>query len=115
MNRCRYRNARIGPLFLGLSALAGVLAGCTMADINPHTNFVAMIYATVGEKFAKDDMGGLTEADRLVTAVRLPNGDIAYTYRGLRTCEYTFAVDPRTDRIRTARWQGYPYDCVLAP
>jgi len=89
-----------------------LLVGCTI--LTPHENFKHNVIAKVGLNIDKIG-GGWTRSQDLVSTITLPNGHVAYTYKYIRSCQYTFEVDPKTNIIVAARWEGSEKDCVIAP
>ena len=89
-----------------------LIVGCS--TMTPHENFVRGVYAAVGHALERMQPGWARSSD-LITTTNLENGHIAYTYKYIRTCRYTFEVNPETRIIIAARWEGSEKDCVIAP
>ncbi len=120
--------SRFTMLLLGSSLLLGLstLSGCNFQIYDPsywHTGFVAGLQKNVGRKFERvqsrkgsvGETGGWAMKEELVDQRDLPNGHIAYKYRYQGTCRYTFEVDPMTDIIVAASWEGDARHCAIVP
>ncbi len=98
--------------FLHHGTLLSLIIGCTI--LTPHENFKHNITTKIG--LSIDQIGGgWTRSEDLVSMINLPNGQVAYTYKYVRSCLYTFEVNPVTRIITAARWEGSEKDCVIAP
>jgi hypothetical protein len=53
--------------------------------------------------------------ENLISRTDLSNGYVAYRYRAGGTCRYTFEVDPNTDIIVAATWEGDAKHCIIIP
>lgn len=119
---------KLTTILFSLSLLAGalVIVGCSSQQYDPnywHQNFVAGLHDNVGRTFEKEGdtvpysskWGGWAQHQYLVNRTVLPNGNIAYKYRYQGTCRYTFEVDPKTDLIVAATWEGEARYCAIVP
>jgi len=88
-----------------------LIVGCTI--LTPHENFVQHHLANVGQTIEALRPAGY--ARDVIDVTSLPNGNIAYRYRYVRSCRYIYEVDPKTNIIVAARWEGSEKDCVIAP
>jgi hypothetical protein len=98
------------------------LNGCNAQIYDPHywhTNFVGGLQSNVGKSFqkrlARGGSGGWIEDGNFTDRKSLPNGHIMYNYRAGGTCRYSFEVDPETDIIVAANWEGEERHCILMP
>lgn len=115
--------SRLAAFLLSASLLTGVptVAGCSSQQYDPnfwHQNFVGGLQKNVGKEFGKvrrGETGGWAFDRNLVDRSELPNGHISYKYRGQGTCRHTFEVDPQTDLIVAARWEGEARHCAIVP
>jgi hypothetical protein len=80
-----------------------------------HQNFVTTIQNRVGTKMADVRRTSWADDKDLVDRTVQPNGNIAYRYLSGGTCRYIFEVDPNTDIIVAARWEGEARHCILVP
>ena len=94
-----------------LVALLG--AGCP--SITPHANFKDALYEIVGK--ALDDIPPYTWPHNLkrIDETPLPNGNVEYRYRYIRTCRIILEVNAQTRLIVGARFEGKDTDCVINP
>ncbi|HRK78163.1 MAG TPA: hypothetical protein PLQ95_06455 [Thiobacillus sp.] len=98
-----------------------MVAGCSSQQYDPnywHQNFIVGLQNNVGKKFwsvRKGETGGWAFDRNLIDRTDLPNGHIAYKYRGQGTCRHTFEVDPKTDVIVVASWEGEARHCAIVP
>jgi hypothetical protein len=53
--------------------------------------------------------------ENLVSRIDLSSGHVAYKYRYQGTCRYTFEVDPKSDLITAASWEGEARHCAIVP
>lgn len=112
---------KITASLLTASLLAGipVIGGCGSQTYDPsywHQNFVGGLQREVGKNFsAIRGRAGLALDEYLVSRTDLPSGHIAYKYRYQGTCRYTFEVDPKTDIIVAATWEGEERHCAIVP
>ncbi|HRK78162.1 MAG TPA: hypothetical protein PLQ95_06450 [Thiobacillus sp.] len=111
------------PVAFLLSAflLAGVptVAGCSSQQYDPnywHQNFVTILKNKIGQKFESvRGKAGWAVTEAFIGSINLSNGNIAYRYRAGGTCRYTFEVDPKTDIIVAASWEGEARHCIIIP
>jgi hypothetical protein len=113
MKMCLWRS------LLALMLLA--LSGCHTEIYEPqywHKNFVAGLQSHVGKQYEsvrKGKTGGWAPEEDFVSRTDLSTGNIAYKYRYQGTCRYTLEVDPKTDIIVAASWEGDERDCAIVP
>ena len=106
----------IGPLLM-----TAVMCGCNTQMYNPnywHSSFVAGLQKNVGKHFESvrsGDTGGWAWDRDLVSRTELPNGHLSIKYRYQGTCRYSFEVDPKTDFIVAASWEGEERHCAIVP
>ena len=93
--------------------VAPLVAGC--ASISPHANFKDALYEIVGK--ALDDIPPYTWPHNLkrIDETPLPNGNVEYRYRYVRTCRIILEVNAQTRIIVGARFEGKDTDCVINP
>lgn len=111
-----------GMRIIGASAVALVILGC--ASVTPHENFVNFLNRQVGKDPAwlKAHYQFPDEKD-LVGTKELQNGNIEKKYqvtwgRGKRTCIRYYEIDPATNIIVRADFEGaedVEKDCVINP
>jgi hypothetical protein len=119
---------KLAAFLVSAFLLAGVpiVAGCASQQYDPahwHENFVAGLQGNVGRKFERvrstrargGETGGWAVTEQLVDRVDLPTGHVTYKYRYQGTCRYTFEVDPKTDVIVAATWEGEARHCAIVP
>ena len=92
---------------------------CSSQQYDPnywHSGFVAGLQKNVGYGFGsvRDGATGAPYKSQ-ISQLRLANGNIAYKYSHLRTCHYTLEVDPKTDIVVNANWEGDKGDCIIVP
>jgi hypothetical protein len=118
--------SRLASILLSVGVLVPALAACSSQQYDPnywHQNFVGGLQKNVGKTFEKEGdtiryssrSGGWAPYDGLVSRTVLPNGHVAYKYRYQGTCRYTFEVDPKTDIIVAATWEGEAKHCAIVP
>jgi hypothetical protein len=90
-----------------------MLWGCT--SISPHENFRQHLNTQVGMSIDNAPAYSWRNQKDLIEIAPLPNGNLEYTYKYLRTCRYIFEVNPKTHIIVGARFEGKETDCVVAP
>ena len=104
-----------------ISALLILTVGCSSRQYDPnywHSGFVVALQRYVGHDFKEvrtGQVGGWGRDASLKENTKLSNGNAAYKYSHLRTCHYIFEVDPNTDNIVAATWEGDKYDCIIVP
>jgi hypothetical protein len=100
--------------------IAGVWLLAACADHpSPHENFVNMLNSKVGKKWT-DLRPYMYPSDKdLISSTELPNGNIENRYmEGLgskRPCIHVYEIDPKTQIIVRADYEGRDEDCVAAP
>lgn len=104
----------LATLLLGVALLAGAstVAGCASRQYDPnfwHQNFVTILQNKVGTKL------GYFYLERKYTVSSLSNGNTSYRFFHGGTCYYTLEVDPKTDIIVAATWEGDAKDCIIIP
>ncbi len=110
---------KVATTLLAIGYLAGMLvaSGCSSRQYDPgywHENFVSIMQLNVGKKH-DSGRGGWTDPNDLIGSATLSNGNLAYKYRYQGTCTYTFEVDPKTNTIVAARWEGEAKHCIIIP
>lgn len=113
----------LAAFLLSASLLAGVptVAGCSSQQYDPnywHQGFVTGLQNNVGKKFEtvrKGETGGWAWDRDQIDRTELPSGHVAYKYRYQGSCRYTFEVDPKTDVIVSASWEGEARHCAIVP
>lgn len=107
-------NGRFAKILFGVSILVGVftIVGCSSQQYDPnfwHQNFVTNLQNQVGTKL------GLYLQGRKYSVSHLPNGNVTYKiFRG-GTCYSILEVDPKTDIIVAATWEGEAQHCIIIP
>lgn len=97
-----------------------MLAGCVsyFNQLTPeaaHQNFLRELQANVGQDIDKSNYTSLRRALRL-SEERLHNGFMRYRYRsgiGDGKCQSIFDVDPGTNKIVAAGFEGGMKECSL--
>ena len=111
------QNLTKAALFVGLI----ITVSCSSRIYDPnywHSSFVAGLQRNVGYSFAsvRDGVtGGWAPYKSQIDQLVLANGNIAYKYSHLRTCHYILEVNPKTDIIVNANWEGEKGDCIIVP
>jgi hypothetical protein len=101
--------------------IAGVIILCAglsesgCASMSPHENFKAHLHAAIGQRMDRIPPYHWPYERDFVNTKILPNGDIEKTYKYLRTCKYIFEINPGTNTIVGARFEGSENDCVINP
>ena len=83
-----------------------------------HQGFLVALQESIGQRFAivrRDTKGNWGQDKDLVGQAEQSNGNIAYKYRYIRTCRYILEVDPKTDIVVNANWEGDKGDCIIVP
>ncbi len=90
------------------------MSGCY--TLNPHENFKAHLYQTVGQSLDEIPSYQWPFEKDLIDSKVLPNGNIENKYKHYReNCFYIFEIDPKTRKIVGARFEGKETDCVINP
>ncbi|WP_022665051.1 hypothetical protein [Desulfospira joergensenii] len=89
------------------------LAGCS--NISPHDNFKEHIYGQIGKILNEIPPYQAPNEKNLISSKLLPNGNIENKYKYKGTCRYMFEIDPKTQKIIAARFEGEKTDCVINP
>lgn len=111
---------KVGTLLLCVPLLIGVptVAGCSSQQYDPdywHQNFVTNLRSNVGKKLNSVRNLGYASSEAFLGSTNLSNGNITYRYRAGGTCRYTFEVDPKTNIIVAATWEGEAKHCIIVP
>ena len=86
-------------------------ASCAYED--PHVYFLRGIERSVGTTLHGYEFAKLYKAQ---SNIQLPNGNIEYRYAGnLGRCIRIYEVNPKTDIIVQASFEGNKKDCVQMP
>lgn len=106
------RKLAIRALAAVLSIAVPTMAGCGSQQYDPqhwHAAFLAGLRNQVGTKL------GNYLSQREYTVSSLPNGNNVYkVFRG-GTCYSILEVDPKTDLIVAATWEGEARHCIIIP
>ena len=111
------QNLTKAALFVGLI----LTVSCSSRIYDPnywHQNFVNILQSNIGHNFGSvrsGDTGGWSRDEYLISHAVQTNGNIAYKYRYVRTCRYILEVNPKTDIIVNANWEGEKGDCIIVP
>ena len=97
------------------SVMLIALVGTGCPSITPQDNFKRALYDTVGRSIDNVPPYEWPHKEDLIDTTPLPNGNIEYRYKYLRTCRYIFEVNPATHLIVGARFEGKDTDCVINP
>ena len=104
----------LSPIVLPLLLLFPL--GCSF--ITPHENFKNGLIANIGYRI-DEIQPGWASANQLVSSSLLPSGHFEYRYeyrlRKHGLCSYFYEVDPLTEKILGARFEGGEEDCVIFP
>ncbi len=97
-----------------------VVLGCT--TVTPHENFVNMLNRQVGKNWIwLRDHYQFPSEKTLISSKELPNGNVVKKYKSTwgfgrkRTCISIYEIDPKTDIIVHAGFEGTEEDCVINP
>lgn len=81
-----------------------------------HSGYVNLLQKSVGKNFSSmRNRAGFAPDKNLLSGTKLANGNVVYKYRDMRTCRYMLEVDPTTDIIVSADWEGEKGDCIHVP
>lgn len=101
-------------------AVVLVVLGCT--TVTPHQNFVNMLNRQVGKNWMwLRAHHQFPSEETLISSKELPNGNIEKKYKSTlgfvkkRTCISIYEIDPKTDIIVRADFEGTEEDCVMNP
>ena len=103
MRRVKYLTAI--ALFWGLFGCIG------RHSVTPRQNFIDGLNSDIGLKLDEVPHNKNT----FIKVVELQNGHQEYWYQYKRTCRYMFEVDPKTQIIVGARYEGREEDCTIVP
>jgi hypothetical protein len=88
-----------------------LVSGCMM---DPHENFLDGLNYHIGRKI-ENALPGWMGSESLLQIVELQNGNLEYEYAYYGTCRYFFEIDPHTQIILGARFEGASDDCIVNP
>lgn len=101
-----------GPI-CGLAVLLACLQQFGCALPTPHENFKRNLQTAVGSQANRSNI--FMDQSKLLSEVRLPNGDIEYSYLYANDCVIKFVVDQVTQRIVRATFEGSEKSCQWVP
>jgi hypothetical protein len=112
----RLINYLIGAIFfIGLL----LTVSCSSQQYDPnyqHQLFVQRLQKAVGQGYTlQRNRAGYVQDRALLGETKLTSGHIVYKYRYIRTCIYMLEVDPASDIIVGADWEGEKGDCIHVP
>lgn len=93
--------------------------GCS--SMTPHQIFLDSLSRKVGKKWNELPSYQFPPEKNLISTKILPNGNIEKRYKvtwgfsGQRTCIDIYEIDPKTDIIVGASFEGKETDCVINP
>lgn len=96
-----------------------VFAGCS--SMTPHENFKAQLHAKIGKKWNELPSYQFPSEEYLISSKELPNGNVEKKYKLVwgfgkqRTCIHIYEIDPKTNIIVNASFEGSETDCAINP
>jgi hypothetical protein len=99
------KSIQVNAVLLGASVL---MTGCAVGD--PHENFVNRVNRLPSNKIS--DYSFFHEKGRKLSEELLPNGHLLYRFVYANTCNYILEVDPRTNVIVKASYEGERRHCI---
>ena len=102
--------------YIGCFVICILLAGCIYPGISPHENFKEAITSEIGKSIKNAPLYSWRHKKDIISSKVLPNGNIENKYKYYKeTCVYFFEIDPETQTIVAARFEGKETDCVVNP
>jgi hypothetical protein len=101
-----------------------LLTGCFIGLPDPHENFIEILHSQIGHKWNEMPSYQFPSEEHLISSRALPNGNIEKRYKRHKrtwgfgekgTCIQIYEIDPKTDIIVDAGFEGKKTDCVINP
>jgi len=91
------------------------IIGCACCSVEArHNNFKEHHQSQVGKKATDPSSYVARYPQTLIRAIKLPNGNIEFEYKRLRSCRYFYEIDSKTNIIISWRFEGETRDCTIA-
>jgi hypothetical protein len=100
-------------IYISLSLIMLLIFGCSTID--PHENFMNSLNSLIGKKWTELPRYQFPSEKDLISKKILPNGNLEKKYKALRTCVPVFEINPKSDIIVGAGFEGKESDCVINP
>ena len=90
-------------------------SGCASLTMDPHENFKAKLYSSIGQNINNIPPYRIPHEKDLLDVKNMQNGNIEKAYKYIRSCRYFFEINPTTNIVVGARFDGLDTDCISTP
>lgn len=87
--------------------------GCN--SMTPHENFKAQLNNKIGKKWNELPYFQFPSEKYLISTKILTNGNLEKRYRSRKKCIHIYEIDPKTNIIVNASFEGSETDCAINP